>query len=108
MPDDRRADRKTQITNHNLQITIMYPVSAGKLCSLAQIRDFLHTNTENAQHRVPHADLTQITKHNNIFHQSSDGLLIMPSRADNQGCGYTDAKTKCLHCKRAISKLLVK
>ena len=62
-PDDRRADRKTQITNHNLQIAIMYPVLAGKLCSLAQIHDFLHTNTQIAQDRVPHADLTQITNH---------------------------------------------
>jgi hypothetical protein len=69
----------------------LYPVLAGKLCNLAQIRDFSHTNNiQIALHGVPHPDLTQITKHKNIFHQSSDGLLIMPNRAVSRGRGYTD------------------
>ncbi len=35
---------KHKITNHNLQIAILYPVFSPKFATLAQIRDFSYTN----------------------------------------------------------------
>ena len=51
------------MTNQNLQIAILYPVLGPKFATLAQIRNFSYTNTQIAQHGVPHAHFTQITNH---------------------------------------------
>ena len=57
------ADQKTHITNHNLQIAILYPVFMPKFATLVQIHDFSYTNTQIAQHGNSHAHFAQITNH---------------------------------------------